>query len=79
MLDNLAAALSQMPNIRTLNISYSRLAITLPTSFSTLTQLQVLDVSYTYLMWPQPAAPRAVPPEWCSMASLKLLRAEQAP
>lgn len=67
-----------MPNLRTLNISYSRLSSTLPASFNALTQLQVLDVSYTYVMWPQPGSPRAVPPEWCSMTSLKLLRAEQA-
>lgn len=79
--DKLAAALSQLPNLRTLNISYSKLGNNLPASFAYLTQLQVLDLSYSYMFWngPEPGPPpRAVPASWCNMTSLRVLKAERA-
>lgn len=73
-LQNLTAALLQLPGLQVLNISSSMLGNSFPAAWGSLQQLQVLDISRTY-MWGSPA--RALPGEWCNMTALRTLQAEE--
>lgn len=74
-MQNLTAALLQLPNLQVLNTSYSLLGgSSLPAAWSGLQQLQVLDISRSN-MWNSP--PRMLPAQWCNMTSLRVLKAEQ--
>jgi hypothetical protein len=74
ILGNMSAALSNLPNLRALNISNSRLGDDLA-ALSTLTQLITLDISRTF-SWNGPQ--RSVPTSWCGLVSLKELVASEA-
>jgi hypothetical protein len=79
LLEALAAVLPQLPSLLTLNISYSRLGNTLPSSLSKLTGLRVLDISNSFAMspGPGPGPSRPLPAAWCNMTSLQVHKAEQ--